>query len=174
MLWQMQLQALELGLPVVQPENLYNTGTKFAEASEMKGEDLYFTHPQKIPPKQPQPDPAIIKAQMDNQTKLQTAGIKDQTARWKHATNLQVKEKQSGLQMMDKQADREHEMRSKAVDQMHDIRMKPQDMDPRLQLFLDKYEIDKDDELELVDILLTAQNDARRAQAQSTKSKSDT
>jgi hypothetical protein len=39
---------------------------------------------------------------------------------------------------------------------------------------LDKYEIDNDDQLELIDILLTAKNDARRAEAQSAKSKPDT
>jgi hypothetical protein len=178
MLWQMQLQGMEAGAmagqPFITPTNLYNTLMKFAEANEMKGEDLYATNPAKVQPQPKGPDPTIIKAQMDNQTKLQTAGIKDQTARWKHVTNLQAKQQQAGVQVQMTREERAAEFQSKMMDQAHDLRMKPQDVDPRLQLFLDKYEIDNDDQLELIDILLTAKNDARRAEAQSAKSKPDT
>lgn len=163
---QIQLAMLGNGVPVVTPMNLYHTSVEKLKAAGIKGVDAFYTSPDKIPPRPPQPDPAIIKAQMDNQTKLQTAGIKDQTARWKHATNLMTKEKQMQVQVQSSQEDKAHDLRSKVMDQMHEMRLN-QPTDPRLQLILDKHEIDRDDELELLDILLTAENDRRRADSKS-------
>lgn len=49
----MQAQALEAGIPVVTPENVYNGLAKFAELLGEKNPDKYFTHPDKVPAKEP-------------------------------------------------------------------------------------------------------------------------
>jgi hypothetical protein len=50
---QFQLAALQAGLPVVTPENVYNLRMKALEAKNVKGGDLFYTHPSKMPPAPP-------------------------------------------------------------------------------------------------------------------------
>jgi len=71
---QFQMMALQGGLPIVQPVNIYNTATKLLEAQNIKGHELFFTHPEDVPPQQPQPDPKMIEVQAKmqaDQAKLQ-------------------------------------------------------------------------------------------------------
>jgi hypothetical protein len=86
---QFQLAALEGGLPVVTPENVYNLRMKALEAKNIKGGDLFYTHPSKIPPKPPQQDPAILKAQIDGQVKAGLQEMKNQAATEKQAMKQQ-------------------------------------------------------------------------------------
>jgi hypothetical protein len=146
-MWQMQLQSKQIGANIVTDGNLYNTLAKFAEAAEMKGDDLYVTHPEKLPPAQPQPDPALLKAQMDNQAKMQTAQMKDQTAKWKHLTSIQAKQALAAAQM-------QTQLQSVAMSQ------KPE-KDDTLDYLMQKYEIDKDDQIEILK-LMQKENSERR------------
>ena len=78
---QFQLAALQAGLPILTPENVYNLRMKSLEAKNIKGGDLFYTHPSKMPPQPPQQDPALVKAQMDaqvDQMKLQAKAQNDQ------------------------------------------------------------------------------------------------
>ena len=78
---QFQLAALQGGLPVVTPENVYNLRMKALEAKNVKGGDLFYTHPSKMPPQQPQPDPKMIEVQAGiqaDQAKLQLTAQKTQ------------------------------------------------------------------------------------------------
>jgi len=71
---QFQMMALQGGLPIVQPVNIYNTATKLLEAQNIKGHELFFTHPEEIPPAPPQPDPKMVEVQAKmqaDQAKLQ-------------------------------------------------------------------------------------------------------
>jgi hypothetical protein len=69
----MQVKALEMqgGAegPLVRLENIYNTAAKIVENSGLKSAELYFTDPAQnpMPPKQPQPDPEMIKIQQQGQ-----------------------------------------------------------------------------------------------------------
>lgn len=82
---QFQVMALQGGLPIVTPENVYNLRMKALEAKNIKGGDLFYTHPSQIPPAPPQQDPAIAKAQMDAEVKLQLQEMKNQSATEKQA-----------------------------------------------------------------------------------------
>ncbi len=62
-LGQVQKDAFPAG--VVTPENIYNTAAEVAKAMGFKNPDKFFTHPEKIPPKPPQPDPKIEKIKAD-------------------------------------------------------------------------------------------------------------
>ena len=86
---QFQLAALESGLPVVTPENVYNLRMKALEAKNIKGGDLFYTHPSKMPPQQPQQDPAVVKAQMDAENDKAKLMVKAQSDQQKQATKAQ-------------------------------------------------------------------------------------
>lgn len=86
---QFQLAALQGGLPIVTPENVYNTATKLLEAQNIKGQDLFFTHPDQMPPQPPQQDPAIVKAQMDAENDKAKLMVKMQTDQQKQANKAQ-------------------------------------------------------------------------------------
>jgi hypothetical protein len=71
---QFQMAALQGGLPIVQPVNIYNTATKLLEAQNIKGADMFFTHPDRMPPAPPQQDPKMVEVQAKmqaDQAKLQ-------------------------------------------------------------------------------------------------------
>ena len=121
MLYGMQLQAIQAGAGIVQPVNLHNTIAKFAEASDMKGEGLYVTHPSQVPPQPKQPDPAIMKAQMDNQAKMQMTAMKDETAKWKHATNLEMKQQQQAIQAANEEMKRQFEGMQAELDRQLEV-----------------------------------------------------
>lgn len=66
----MQEKAFMGGLPIVTPENAYETANELAKASDFQA-DKFFTHPSKIPPKgPPQPDATVMAAE---QVKTQSA-----------------------------------------------------------------------------------------------------
>lgn len=73
---------------MVTDENLFNLYSKRAEAMGFKHPELFITDPKRIPPaaKQPRPDPAIVKAQMEQQTNEK----KLQFAQWKENANAQL------------------------------------------------------------------------------------
>lgn len=80
-----QMAALQMGLPIVQPANVYNTSMELLKAQSIKGGDRFFTDPAQVPPAPPQPDPALVKAQSDAQTKIQLQDMKHQSALEKQA-----------------------------------------------------------------------------------------
>jgi hypothetical protein len=79
---QFQLAAIQGGLPIVTPENIYNTAVKQLEAQNIKGSELFYTHPKDIPPAPPQPSPEIIKLELEKMKGEFKAGLqqmKDET-----------------------------------------------------------------------------------------------
>jgi hypothetical protein len=92
---QFQLAALQGGLPIVTPENVYHLRMKALEAKNIKGGDLFYTHPDKMPPQKPQQDPAIAKAEMDaqvDQMKIQAKSEGDQMKQEFQAAMTEFKE----------------------------------------------------------------------------------
>jgi hypothetical protein len=77
MLAQQQLQAMQLGLPIVQPRNVYETQIELAKAMDMSTPERFFTDPATVPPPgPPQPDPTIMAVE---QMKQQTEAAKIQS-----------------------------------------------------------------------------------------------
>ena len=79
---QFQLAAIQSGLPIILPENVYNLRMKALEAKNIKGGDLFYTHPSKFPPPAgPQQDPKMLEVQAGiqaDQAKLQISAQKAQ------------------------------------------------------------------------------------------------
>lgn len=66
-----QLQAMQLGLPIVQPRNVYETNIELAKAADMSTPERFFTDPSTVaPPGPPQPDPTVMAVE---QLKTQSA-----------------------------------------------------------------------------------------------------
>jgi hypothetical protein len=66
---QAQVNALQLGIPVVTPENYYQTLMELTKATDFTAASRFWTDPSQMPPKpQPPPPPELIKTQMDNQS----------------------------------------------------------------------------------------------------------
>lgn len=62
-LGQMQQQAFQAG--IVTPENVFNMASEFAKSLGYKDADKFFTHPSKVPQKEPTPDPKMEKIKSD-------------------------------------------------------------------------------------------------------------
>lgn len=62
-LGELQKQAFQAG--IVLPENVYNMAAEYTKSIGFKDPDKFFTHPDKIPPKEPQADPRIEKIKAD-------------------------------------------------------------------------------------------------------------
>jgi len=57
---------LQLGLPIVTPENVYETSVELTKAADFSSPDLFWTNPQKMPPPANQgPPPEVQLAQME-------------------------------------------------------------------------------------------------------------
>jgi hypothetical protein len=97
---QFQLAALQAGLPVVTPDNVYNLRMKALEAKNVKGGDLFYTHPSKFPQQQPQPDPKMLEVQAKAQAEQQKLQISAQKA---EVGAQQKQEKQIHQAQMDQQ-----------------------------------------------------------------------
>ena len=66
---QAQQTAFQLGLPVVTPENYYNTLIELTKSADFAAPDRFWTDPSRMPPPPPpQPPEGIIKAQIETQS----------------------------------------------------------------------------------------------------------
>lgn len=80
---QLQMAALQGGLPIVTPVNIYNSALELLKAQSIKGGDMFFTHPDQIPPAPPQANPDVMKIE-----------AKAEADKLKLQTNYELKSKQ--------------------------------------------------------------------------------
>jgi hypothetical protein len=94
MLAAQQLQAMQMGIPVVQPRNYYETMIELTKATDMAAPERMWTDPSTVPPPQPpQPDPTIVAVEQ----------MKVQSAERLKAAEIQSTEKVKGAELdMDK------------------------------------------------------------------------
>jgi hypothetical protein len=81
MIANMQKEALMGGLPIVTPENVYETALELTKASDFSSPQRFWTDPRKIPPKEPPPDPMIESEKIKSQTTLQKTAAEIQKER---------------------------------------------------------------------------------------------
>lgn len=60
------IQKMAAAVGIVQPENVYELVSEVCKSMGFKQPEKFFTPPGKIPPKQPAPDPRLLKIQADN------------------------------------------------------------------------------------------------------------
>lgn len=107
-LYQQQVQLLQLGVPCVTPENVYETLRQTVMNSGFKQPEQFVTDPQKIPPKPPQQDPKIALKQMElqaDQQKFQAETIVKQQESDK-AAQMDIHKFQAQVEIDKQKADR--------------------------------------------------------------------
>ena len=107
-----QQQALQLGIPVVTPENYYNTLVELTKAGDFASPNRFWTDPKSIPPKPEKPPPELIKAQMDNQSaeKIKAAELIQREIESQRKSVLEKYniDSQTGLEIVHKQVSHGH------------------------------------------------------------------
>jgi hypothetical protein len=97
-----QAQALQAGLPIVNPRNAYETMIELTKAADLSTPERFWTDPATVQPQPPPPNPqleveqvkgqfALQEKQMDSQTKVTVAQIGAQTELQKASLEGQVK-----------------------------------------------------------------------------------
>jgi hypothetical protein len=76
----MQGEAMMKGLPIVTPDNMYETAIELTKASDFSAPQRFWTNPKDVPPPgPPQPDPTVMAAeQLKSQTTLQKTQVEAQ------------------------------------------------------------------------------------------------
>jgi len=121
-----QVEALQLGIPIVTPENYYETQVEIAKASDFTTPNRFWTDPQKMPPKPPPPpDPLIVQAQ-----------IKAQADTQKH--QLDAQQSQAELQQKEMQSQREIALQKYIADQRAQVELLVHQAETAHQQFLEK------------------------------------
>jgi hypothetical protein len=92
---QQQMNALQFGLPVVTPQNVYETMRQIAINAGFKQPELFVTDPQKIPPQPPQENPAITVKKMELQADQQKFQAQAQLDQQKMEADLQQEQLRS-------------------------------------------------------------------------------
>lgn len=88
-------EAMAGGVPIVTPDNLYNAVIELTKNAGFKDADKFWTNPQQIPPKPPQPDPEQIKLQ----GQMQIEQLKLQADQQKFQASSQIEQEKAQMQM---------------------------------------------------------------------------
>jgi hypothetical protein len=99
MIANLQKEAAMGGLPIVQPQNLYETAIELTKASDFATPERFWTEPSKAPPQPPpQPDVTVMEAEkIRAQTAMQTETIKAQTDKYTADTQAAVDKYEADL-----------------------------------------------------------------------------
>jgi len=99
MIGNMQKEALVGGLPIVTPENVYETMNELIKASDLQAPHRFLTHPSKAqPPPPPQPDVTVMAMeQIKSETTKQVKAAELETERQVKAAELESEERLAAL-----------------------------------------------------------------------------
>jgi hypothetical protein len=108
-----QLQALQLGIPAVTPQNYYNTQVELAKATDFTAVSRFWTDPATQPPKPPPPPPPeIVKTQMQiaSDEKIKNAELMQRERESQRKAQLEqyAIDSNSGLEIVQKHIDHGH------------------------------------------------------------------
>ena len=107
--------ALQIGYAT--PKNLYELDAKLVETLGFKNADQFLTDPDKMPPKPPQQDPAVVKAQLDDQAHQREIALKQQQAQ------MDAQQKQFEAQVRAQAQMETDRVRAEAEAQMHALKL---------------------------------------------------
>lgn len=91
-------EAMAGGVPIVTPDNLYNAVIELTKNAGFKDANKFWTNPQQIPPKPPQPDPEQMKLQAQMQLEQMKAQIGMQSEKFKQEMQAQQVAQQNEIQ----------------------------------------------------------------------------
>ncbi|MGE5165127.1 MAG: hypothetical protein ACM3IH_14035 [Sphingobacteriales bacterium] len=105
----MQEKALLGKLPIVTPQNAYNTGVQLTKAIGHADVDAFFSDPSKQPPQPQQPDPEMVKAQGQMQVQAQKAQLEAQKSQ--ADTQHQIAKTQADMALAERKAQLEERLK---------------------------------------------------------------
>jgi hypothetical protein len=119
-----QMEALEGKVPVVTPENLFNTYVEMTKAADITAPEQYWTDPQKIPPPPNLPPPEVQKAILDGETQKSITAAKimqqDVESQRKAVTDKYAIDSNVGVQLLRDSLEHEHEQNLTTMKSHHD------------------------------------------------------
>lgn len=121
-----QIEALQLGLPVVQPSNYYETLVELTKAADFSSPDRFWSDPKNAPPKPPPPpDPIIVQAQIKAQADAQ-------------AKQLQAQHDQAALLQKEQESVRDATLKKYIADQTAQVQLITANQEAEHQKFLER------------------------------------
>lgn len=152
-LGQKQVEALQLGCAT--PQNIYAANKRLSSALGFKNGDEFFTDPAKMPPKPPQQDPAIVKAQLDDQAHQREMALKAQqtqmdaeNARYKAQVDAEAQMRIDANRQQAEDAKHQREMEYQA--QLKALEQQYQDQQAARDDARERYRIDQDNATKIV------------------------
>jgi hypothetical protein len=124
LLAQKQLEALAEKIPVVTPENYYNTLVELTKAADFSSPQEFWTDPKQIPQPPPGPPPEIQKVIIESETKkaVEAANIlqKDSESQRKAAVDKYAIDSNVGLQLLKSAQDHDNDVNLQTIKSHHD------------------------------------------------------
>lgn len=115
---QSQMAALQIGYAT--PQNLYAADKKLTEALGFRNSEQFFTDPTNMPQKQPQQDPNVVKAQLDDQAHQREMQYKAQQAEADRQASIQTAQINADVQMQVDRNRQELEAQQQALKAQHE------------------------------------------------------
>lgn len=97
---------------VVTAQNVYALATKRAERAGLKGVAELYSDPSQAPPKEPQPDPEMMKAQMEMEAKREEMAMKERHTQMQFQKDIELAQQQQADDMARAQIDAEDKRRA--------------------------------------------------------------
>jgi hypothetical protein len=160
----LQFQALQAGLPMVTPENVYNTARQLVINSGFKQPDQFVTDPKNVPPKPPTPDPKIQLKQMDLQAdaqKFQAQTVVDKNVTDKQA-QLDIMKFQAQATIDQQKADRVWEQEQ--LRSQNDVTIEKEKIAAQMELERYKAELKAQTDLQIAQLQMEANDRQLHAQ----------
>lgn len=133
LLGQQQAQAISGGLPIVTPDNIYNTGMELVKAMDFPSGSTFWTKPKDVPPPQPpQPDPSVIaletiRAQSAERMKAADLTQKTRQAEDDNALAKYTSDTGNETKITVAKLTHDHNEKMKTMDGQHESKMKELD-----------------------------------------------
>jgi hypothetical protein len=165
---QQQMVALQTGHAT--PENLYNADKKLSNALGFKNGEEFFTDPKQMPPRPPQQDPAVLKAQLDDQAHQREMALKAQQSQM-DAQNAQFKaqvesEAQMHIDLNRQQAeDVQHRRELEYQAELERLKQQYADQQHERDNAIKQYQIDQDNATKIAVAEISAGKDAPDAES---------
>jgi hypothetical protein len=121
---QKQVEALQLGIPVVTPENYYVTLTELTKAIDFTATDRFWTDPIKMPPKPPPPPPDAVQTAMikaDNDRRIKAAELTQQEVESRRKAEMEkyAVDSNVGLGIINTVQDHSHQIAMRHLESSH-------------------------------------------------------
>ena len=146
-----QLMGMGLQIGIATPKNLYNAAAKLTQNAGFRNAEEFWTDPETQPPRPPQPNPEVVKAQ----TQMQIEGAKIQAEKEKVVIQAQADEKKA-------QANLQYEQ----IRSANDIQIEREKIAAQAQLEEFKARLEAETELKKEQMRLAAQREIEIMKAQ--------